>query len=135
MRNARTASAAIISGEGTFIVESEPVDQRLVLRKTEEIGARVSRLGARCDRSHFDEAKAQAPQRVDVARVLVKPRCEPYAVGETQAEEIDAGTGTTGNKPLQSVPCEQVPQPQRRECYRLRAVRIETEQPRPDQAV
>jgi hypothetical protein len=50
-----------------------------------------------------------------------------------QAHEIYAGTA--GDKPLQLVPREQIPQAQRRERNGLRPVRIETEQPRPDQAI
>jgi hypothetical protein len=42
---------------------------------------------------------------------------------------------TTRDKPLQFVPREPIPHAQRRERNRLRPVRIETEQPRPDQAV
>jgi hypothetical protein len=40
-----------------------------------------------------------------------------------------------GDKPLQLIPREPIPQAQRRERNRLRPVRIETEQPRPDQAI
>jgi hypothetical protein len=52
-----------------------------------------------------------------------------------QPHEIDAGTRVTRDKPLQLVPRKQIPQPQRRERNRLRPVRVETEQPRPDQAI
>jgi hypothetical protein len=57
-----------------------------------------------------------------------------------QAHEIDArplgaNRCATSDKPLQLVPRKQIPQTQRRERYRLRPVWIETEQPRPDQAV
>jgi len=49
-----------------------------------------------------------------------------------QPHEIDAGTR---DKPLQLIPREPIPQAQRRERNHLRQVRIETEQPRPDQAI
>jgi hypothetical protein len=62
-----------------------------------------------------------------------------------QPHEIDAGTSgrraacrcrsTTSDKSLQLVPRKQIPQPQRRERNRLRPVRVETEQPGPNQAV
>jgi hypothetical protein len=111
----------------------------------------VSRLGTGCHGPHFDEAEAQTPQRVNVARVLVEPSRQANTVGKVQAEEIDAGTSpgglnpatarlrvsrtTASDKPLQLVPREQVPQPQRRERKGLRPVRIETKQPRADQAI
>jgi hypothetical protein len=64
-----------------------------------------------------------------------------------QAHEIDAGlrapaglsvsraTASARAEPLQLIPSEQIPQAQRRERNHLRPVRIETEQPRPDQAI
>jgi hypothetical protein len=64
-----------------------------------------------------------------------------------QTHEIDAGPrapaglsvsraiASTRAKPLQLIPREPIPQAQRRERNHLRPVRIETEQPRPDQAI
>jgi hypothetical protein len=54
---------------------------------------------------------------------------------DTRAESPGVSRSATANKPLQFVPREQIPQPQPRKRNRLRPVRIETEQPRPDQAV
>jgi hypothetical protein len=54
--------------------------------------------------------------------------CQPPA-------DLGVSRSASGDKPLQLVPREEVPQAQRRERKGLRPVRIETEQPGPDQAV
>jgi hypothetical protein len=48
---------------------------------------------------------------------------------------MDAGKAHVGDIPRQLIARESVPQPQRRQCNRLRAVRIQAKKPGPNQAI
>src|SRR5690606_39928285 len=67
----------------------EPVDDRLVARKSEHARLRVSGLRARSGGTDFDETEAEGGQRVDVRAVLVQSGGEPDRVVEAQAEAVD----------------------------------------------
>src|SRR5687767_3595275 len=69
------------------VVEAEPIDERLAVRKAKEPRSCVSRLRPRGHGADFDEAKAQACESVDVRRVLVEPRGEAHGIGKLQTHD------------------------------------------------
>jgi len=90
---------------------------------------------------HFDEAEAQAAQRIDVVRVLVEPGCQPNTIRKAQAEKLGLvgvckiARNGAGHEAQQRIASEQIPQPQRSQRNGLRPVRVEPKQPGPDQAI
>ena len=72
-----------------LVVKSQPVDQCLALGQAKHAGLGVAGLGQRCDRAHFDKAKAHGAQAVNATRVFVQPGGQTHAVGKAQARQRD----------------------------------------------
>src|SRR6185295_12926767 len=72
-----------------FVVETQPIDQRLRTRQAEQPWLRVARLRARSHRADLDKAETEAAESVDVGRVLVEACGESNRVAEAHAEDLD----------------------------------------------
>src|SRR3546814_14443508 len=71
-----------------FVVETEPIDDRAVCRKTEHARFRIARLWTRRDRADFDKAKAAPRPSVEALAVLVAPGGQTAALGEPQHKQF-----------------------------------------------
>src|SRR3546814_13061990 len=72
-----------------FVVETEPIDDRAVCRKTEHARFRIARLWTRRDRADFDKAEAEPRPCVEALAVLVEPGGQTDAIGEAQTKQFD----------------------------------------------
>src|SRR3546814_15426242 len=72
-----------------FVVETEPIDDRAVCRKTEHARFRIARLWTRRDRADFDKAEAEPRPCVDALAVLVEPGRQTDAIGDAQTKPFD----------------------------------------------
>ena len=71
-----------------FVVETEPVNRRLVLGQTEQARLRVARLRARRGGTHFDETKAGLGQGRQRFGILVEPGGQTNRVGQVQTGNL-----------------------------------------------
>src|SRR3546814_20662724 len=72
-----------------FVVETEPIDDRAVCRKTEHARFRIARLWTRRDRADFDKAEDEPRPCVEALAVLVEPAGQSAATGEAQTKQVD----------------------------------------------
>ena len=110
------------------IVESHPVDHRVIGREAKQPRLRISGLGQGRDRAHFGKTETEAKQRVGHLAVLVEPRRHPERAGKGNPRnfgfERSAGRGArTCGKALQRLDCQPV-----------RRFGVKREQQGPDQA-
>src|SRR3546814_15221840 len=81
-----------------FVVETEPIDDRAVCRKTEHARFRIARLWTRRDRADFDKAEAEPRPCVEALAVLVEPGGQTDAIGEAPHKQFDRGVHRRGRK-------------------------------------
>jgi hypothetical protein len=79
-------SQACRDSVGTVIVESEPVDQRALLRITENARPRVPRLGLCRNGADFDEAKTERGPGGNCDAILIEASGQADWIGESKAE-------------------------------------------------
>ena len=72
-------------GVHAAIIKAHAVDDALRLRQAEHARFRIARLRARRDGAHFDGAKTQVGQRIDVGAILVQARGQADRVREGDA--------------------------------------------------
>src|SRR3546814_14435594 len=71
-----------------FVVETEPIDDRAVCRKTEHARFRIARLWTRRDRADFDKAEAEPRPSVQALAVLLETGGQTDAIGEEQTQQL-----------------------------------------------
>ena len=84
---------------GALRIKAQPVDHAAVGFKAEDPRARIAGLRQRRDGADFDEAKADAKERVGHLGVLVEARRHPDRIGKIQREGAYREPFVVGNNP------------------------------------
>ena len=74
----------------SLVVETEAIDDRVVLHQPEQARARIARLRQRRDRADLDEAEARAQQGVGNLGALVETRGEAEGIWKVEPEGAHA---------------------------------------------
>ena len=72
----------------TFVVDSHPVDDRIVLRKPEQSRLRIARLGLRSQRADFDEREPEPRQLIVTLSIFVQTGGQSDRRRKIDAEHI-----------------------------------------------
>jgi len=69
-----------------FVVESHAIDQRRVIRQTEQAWSGIAILRPRCNGADFDMSEAKCTESINIVSVLVEPSGESNAVVKTEPQ-------------------------------------------------
>ena len=72
-----------------IVIETHAVDQALLLVQPENTRQGIAWLRPGSDAAHFDKAKAEPGQAVEIVRVLVQAGSETDTVGKVEAHDAD----------------------------------------------
>src|SRR5204862_1269737 len=74
---------------GAAVIKPKSIDERVIFRQPEQPRLFVSALWLVRHSADFDKAKAQRPERVCRASVLIKTRGETYRIVELKSESFE----------------------------------------------